>query len=300
MALSKIVGQAELKNLMRVPLLAYQKGHSIGNILLTGPAGNGKTHSASAIAEELKVPFYRIDCASAGKKDLTRTMADASHYSNGFVLNLDELQASVNPTFGNNLLDLLDAEKRQYQINKRGTAETFPRMVVIGTTNEPWRMPKAIDSRFPVMRVRLSTPTDLEIADIMAPRFTKKVPAKMLEAFAMSAGNNARKANGIVSHINLLMELGETFTVESVLTDLAIAYDGAESSHIQILEFLANHQKGEFLGYANQDETARHCRMHKSELKYYVEFLERRDYVCINERSQLEITDVGRQRLEEH
>lgn len=296
MALNDIVGQTNLKNQLRVPILAYQKGLTVGNILLTGPAGNGKTFSAESIADELGIAFRRLDCASQGKKELTYIMANMVRSE--FVLNLDEAQhIGLNGSLAGALLDLLDPKKRQYTVNKRGAPSTFPRMLVIGSTNEPWKMPRAIDSRFPLLRIRLSTPTDEEIAEIMRPRFSADVPSKLITELASAAGNNARKADAIVSHINQLIALDESFTVESVLSDLALSWDGAETAHLEILDFLANNQKGEFFGYANQDETARATRMHKSELKYYIEFLERRDYVVINERSQLEITDTGRQRI---
>lgn len=302
MALDNIIGQQEEKNMLRVPLLAYKAGRSIGNILLTGPAGNGKTHSAECIADELGIPAYRFDVSSSGKKDLTTLLArsiDECRISE-FVLILDEIQSvGTNASLSGALLDMLDTDKRIYQVHKNGNKRAFPRIVIVGCTNEPWKITRALDSRFSLYRIRLTTPTDEEIALIMKPRITGKLDPKMLTAFAVAAGNHARKANGIVDHINTLMDLKEPFTIESVLCDLGLTFDGAQSSHLEILSFLAGNQKGEYMGWATQSETARHARMHLSELKYYIEFLERRGYVVINERSQLEITDNGRNRMEE-
>lgn len=302
MSLANVIGQQDSKNMLRVPLLAYRSGKQIGNILLTGPAGNGKTHMAESIASELGIPQFRFDVSAYGKKDLTRILSQAKQECKGsqFLLILDEIQAiNHNPSLAGAILDLLDVDKRTYPVVKNGFASQFPGLIVIGCTNEPWKIPNAIDSRFSLYRMRLSTPTDLEIAEIMRPQLNHDIDPKMLESLAVAAGNHARKANGIANHVNLLCELGESFTVESILCDLSLQWDGASIAHIQILDFLAGHQKGEFMGWANQDETARFCRMHKSELKYYIEFLERRGYVVINERSQLEITDDGRNRIGE-
>lgn len=300
--LDNIIGQQEAKNMLRVPLLAYKAGRDIGNILFTGPAGNGKTHSAECIAGELGIPCYRFDVSSSGKKELTALMSTANQKvkSREFILILDEIQhVGYNASLAGSLLDLLDTQKRTYSIYKHGSNNDFRRMIVIGCTNEPWKMTRAIDSRFSLYRIRLNTPSDEEIAEIMRPQITADIDPKMLSAFALAAGNHARKANGIADHINTLVQLNEAFTVDSVLSDLGLMFDGASSAHLDILNYLFSHQKGEFMGWANQDETARACRMHKSELKYYIEFLERRGYVIINERSQLEITDDGRERLEQ-
>lgn len=138
----------------------------IGNMLFTGPSGSGKTEFVFRKAEELGIPFYKFDVASAttddkwiGRKDIvvegehaiTRfslseflKWVSADGYAPGVVL-LDEVNR-VHPSRANIIFALLDGSQAIFVPDIAGTVlpdgslhdgyiHVHPHTIVVATAN---------------------------------------------------------------------------------------------------------------------------------------------------------------------
>jgi putative ATPase len=88
-SLDELIGQKHLVGKDGVLSRAIKSG-SIPSMILWGPPGVGKTTIANIVANEVKVPFYRLSAVSAGVKDV-REVIDKAKRQQGAILFIDEI-----------------------------------------------------------------------------------------------------------------------------------------------------------------------------------------------------------------
>jgi len=118
---------------------SYIDQKPIGGVLLYGPSGTGKTEIAHAMADDLNIPFVRLDLESIGSRyahetamNIAKKFSEAASHTGGALLFIDEIDAIAGHRSGMNthdkenvnaLLQELDPKKRP------------PHVLVVAATN---------------------------------------------------------------------------------------------------------------------------------------------------------------------
>lgn len=222
---NEIVGQERAKAMMRRLVDAAKlSGSALDHLLMTGPAGTGKTTFATVIAHELGVGCYQL--AAPVSLDtllmLRRTMQDRE------ILFIDEIhmqavmerrgkEAATQPEV---FLQLLEDK---LLATATGMVE-FPDITVIGATTDPGRLPEPFLDRFPLRpRLQSYSADDLRIIALHnSMALGVDLTAEAATLFAGGARGVPRLVNNYMRNATALVGTGriDTEIAREVLHDL--------------------------------------------------------------------------------
>ena len=140
--LNDIVGQEDTKTVLRT-LIEFSKNKSkaIPHILLSGPAGIGKTSIAQAVAAENSANLFQANCAMIGKSQNLFKIIDEMAEKD--ILFLDENHA-LSKKSSESLYTILE----DFCYYEEGYKVTVPEITIIGASTEIGRLPLPMKSRF--------------------------------------------------------------------------------------------------------------------------------------------------------
>jgi len=158
----------------------------VGGLLITGPAGSGKSTSIPMATRRLGLPLFKMDCATVTdpQKWFGRREVDAAgtHYvksdfvaamESGTVILLDEI-SRLHPHLHNPVMAFLDPSAEVNLSDLNVTIHRHPETVIIATMNQgvqfggTHRMDWAFRERFPYTIERDFPPADVEAEILMS------------------------------------------------------------------------------------------------------------------------------------
>lgn len=222
------IGQEALKNRLKVHIAsAKARQKPLDHVLLTGPAGMGKTTLAALIAAEMDKHLLIIDMPM--KDDDLRAL----NGFNGVVL-LDEIHRGT-PKQQEDLLAFLEHGKLKI---KGRYPMTFVYLTVIGATTEPQKLIAPLKDRF-LIQPRFEDYTDDDMARIvvgMARRVKSGIPYETALGLAGACAGVPRRASHLISAArDLELANGTAPTTEEILTFCELTPDGLSPEHLEYL-----------------------------------------------------------------
>lgn len=185
------------------------KARGIGNLIITGPAGAGKTEGVRRIADELGLPCYKMDCATITTEDkwIGRMAIDhegtkfimSEHlkwlegveYAPGVVL-YDDI-SRLHPRILNILIPILDGSQAIFVPDAGRYVPVHPETIIIATANigaafgGTFELDRAIRERFNFTMERTFPPAGEEVKILTSSTgIDKDKAAKMVEIANMT------------------------------------------------------------------------------------------------------------------
>jgi Holliday junction DNA helicase RuvB len=140
--LNSIVGQETCKEVLQTLVKSSQISNSpVPHILLSSPAGHGKTSIAQALSNDIGSNLFTVNCANIGKSDklfsIIEEMADKD------ILFMDEIHGLTKKT-----CESLYTVLEDFCYYDRGYKVKTPKITIIGASTEIGRLPLPLKSRF--------------------------------------------------------------------------------------------------------------------------------------------------------
>ena len=232
----KIVGQKTVKAILKTSIeAARNRKTSLGHILLSGPAGVGKTTIAEEVASELKSNCKSVFAPGLKKKeDLTSAVLNLETNN---VLFIDEIHA-MPLKMAELLYKAMEEFKMQVCVNNYTVMVPTVPFTLIGATTAPGLVPKPLLSRFRInARLDLYSIEDLAlIAEQMADKQSFKMSKEAAVEIAKRSRGVARLVRNFVDRsIDVTVSKGDTM-VTCVDTDAAFDLLGINSEGLNIFE----------------------------------------------------------------
>ena len=162
-----------------------RKAQAVGNLLITGPSGAGKTEGLRRAAEQAGLPFYKVDCGTITTEDKWIGHKEIDHEGTKFVmsehlrwlegieyepgmLNYDEINR-VNPGRLNILLPILDGSQALMVPDLNRLVRVHPDTIIVATANigaafgGTYVMDRALRERFNYTLEREFPPLEEEV-----------------------------------------------------------------------------------------------------------------------------------------
>lgn len=162
-----------------------RKAQAVGNLLVVGPSGAGKTEGLRRTAEAVKLPFYKLDCATITSEDKWIGHKEIDHEGTKFVLSehlrwlegveyepgilcYDEVNR-VHPSRLNILLPILDGSQAVFVPDLGRLIRVHPETIIVATANigtafgGTFVMDRALRERFNFTLERDFPPADEEV-----------------------------------------------------------------------------------------------------------------------------------------
>jgi ATP-dependent protease Clp ATPase subunit len=162
-----------------------RKAQAVGNLLVVGPSGAGKTEGLRRVAQAVKLPFYKLDCATITTEDKWIGHKEIDHEGTKFVMSehlrwlegveyepgilcYDELNR-VHPSRLNILLPILDGSQAIFVPDLGRLVRVHPETIVVATANigtafgGTYVMDRALRERFNYTLERNFPPADEEV-----------------------------------------------------------------------------------------------------------------------------------------
>lgn len=218
--------KAVVDNLRIAVLAALKRGTQLGHVLLSGPAGVGKTTlGASVIPEELGVGACSYNCTAIDTPQAMVTVL--TQVPPRGILFLDEIHAMA-PAAREHLLTALEDRYVSTTIGDRENESVIrvdlPSFTIIGATTRPGRLDGPTRTRF-THSYTLDLYTSAELAQILhwhAEQQDLKLGPDAAVMLAQASRGIARNA------VNLLLTSSDTALVEH--GDAVIGYDTAQAT----------------------------------------------------------------------
>jgi Holliday junction DNA helicase RuvB len=163
----QVIGQVGPKRQLNIALLAHDQGRKFGNVLLSGPAGNGKTTLAEIVSSELACGFMRF--IGPNESSVKKFQEKLSRLQNHTVIFIDEIhglrkqsQEILYRLMEDGILEVIHGG-----IGGGWTQEElFEHVVVIGATTDPGMLTAPMRNRFQ-MQLRLEHYSEEEMFEIL-------------------------------------------------------------------------------------------------------------------------------------
>ena len=127
------------------------KAQAVGNLLVVGPSGAGKTEGLRRVSETVGKPFYKLDCATITSEDKWIGHKEIDHEGTKFVLSehlrwlegveyepgilcYDEVNR-VHPSRLNILLPILDGSQAVFVPDMGRLVRVHPETIIVATAN---------------------------------------------------------------------------------------------------------------------------------------------------------------------
>jgi Holliday junction DNA helicase RuvB len=227
------IGQTRMKNELNIRIKsAIKMNRPLPHILLTGPAGSGKTTLASIIAEAvdeditvMEMPFSDEDY---------RTLRDHAG-----ILFLDEVQNCT----GAQMQELLCLLDHNYMRPKGKSRLEWEWLTVIAATTDPGALPKPLRDRF-IVQPYFHDYSDQEMNDIaegMAGRLGVEMRDEDYMALGKAAAGTPRRiGHFLTAAFDIYMATDEVPTSAEVLDFMECTTDGLSLYHIEYLKALGD------------------------------------------------------------
>lgn len=241
----QIIGQARAKRLMRLVIDAsLRRGQPLDHVLLTGPAGTGKTTFATVVANELGVDCYEV--AAPVSLDVLLDLREVMQDSD--VLFIDEIHMqAIGERRGKESISAPEVFLTLLEDRRIATSEgmlDYPHITVIGATTDPGQLPDPFVARFPLQpRLERYTEADMRhMARMNADRLGLTVTKAAFGRFARASRGVPRNMNNLMKNAALLADARDRVTVEtakSVIHELNDLTEDGLTRHMQdLLTFL--------------------------------------------------------------
>jgi antitoxin component of RelBE/YafQ-DinJ toxin-antitoxin module len=161
------------------------KAQAVGNLLVVGPSGAGKTEGLKRVGEAIGKPFYKLDCATITTEDKWIGHKEIDHDGTRFVmsehlkwLEAEEYQPGillydevnrVHPSRLNVLLPILDGSQAIFVPDMGRYVKVHPETIIVATANigtafgGTFVMDRALRERFNYTLEREFPPVDEEV-----------------------------------------------------------------------------------------------------------------------------------------
>ena len=189
-----------------------RKAQAVGNLLVVGPSGAGKTEGLRRVAQNVELPFYKLDCATITSEDKWIGHKEIDHEGTKFVLSehlrwlegveyepgilcYDEVNR-VHPSRLNILLPILDGSQAVFVPDLGRLVRVHPETIIVATANigtafgGTFVMDRALRERFNFTLERDFPPQDEEIKVLTS---ATGIPADKAEVIVEIAGKTRTK-----------------------------------------------------------------------------------------------------------
>lgn len=249
-SLEDVIGQSRVKRLLRRMIdAALTRGTPLDHVLLTGPAGTGKTTLSTLIAHELGTDCYQVEAPISTDTLLAlRECASAAD-----VLFIDEIHMQAQQDRRGRSTHM-SPETLYHVLEDRRIVTpdgvlTFPEITVVGATTDVGLLPSPLRRRFPLQpRLEHYTPGDLtKIAEMNARRLGLTLADDVAAMFA-------KASSGFPWQVNSFMRNAASLTTDDVDGELAreviedlnrCTLDGLTFDQQRMLVFLLQHGRRE-------------------------------------------------------
>jgi len=145
-SLDDIVGQVELIDRLRVIIAGCKaRDAKVPHVLLSGPAGYGKSSVARIIASELRVPLVTVSGPTIQKTDrLVKVLARLEHEVVLFIDEIHRLPMAVEEV----LYEAMQEGTLSYVSGGQAITRTLPTLHVVGATTLPGNLSAPLRDRF--------------------------------------------------------------------------------------------------------------------------------------------------------
>lgn len=226
--LDDVIGQEEAVEMIgRMISSSIGRGEPMDHVLLTGPAGTGKTTFANVIANELGTRCFQL--AAPVSLETLLQLAEVMH--DGDVLFVDEIhQQAVMERRGKEsatqpevFLSLLE----DFVVATKMGMVPFPQVTVVGATTDPGRLPDPFLDRFPI-EPRLA-PYSQRALEVMAESSSRALGLTLMpgvsEMFAQAARSTPRILNNYVRNAEALVG-PDRYVVEQIAEEVLFKLNG--------------------------------------------------------------------------
>lgn len=230
------IGQQQLKDRLEVHIQSsLRRIMPLEHVLLSGPAGTGKTTMARLIALCMRDAFTEISCVGLNRKGLVRQLQQFK----GGVLFLDEIHA-LKKADQEMLLSVLS---QNVVIDERGRRWVMPWVTVIAATTERDKLIAPLHDRFPI-KPEFAPYTDSELGEIvsgMASRMEITLDSETTVALGVAAGGVPRNAEEFIVTARDLMITngGKKVGSAAILAVCGVDTDGLNDQHRRYLRILS-------------------------------------------------------------
>lgn len=248
-SLAEYVGQEEVKETLGFAIRAHQRaGTPLPHVLLTGPAGLGKTSLANVIATEFGTALHTT--SGVALRDMDDLYHLCEQISSEDIVFIDEIHAIAKKDVQEALLTAL--EDRAVTFALRGEQPfriPLPPFTLVGATTDPDRLHSAVRSRF-ALAFHLDYYTEAQLFIIVNGMAQKQAYA----LFPAAAKEIARRARGTPRVARHLLDRAwhiayadvKPITTETVLHAARLAgidHTGLTKLDLHILRKLAEMEK---------------------------------------------------------
>lgn len=183
-----------------------RKAQAVGNMLVVGPSGAGKTEGLRRVAETMSFPFYKLDCATITSEDKWIGHKEIDHEGTKFVLSehlrwlegveyepgilcYDEVNR-VHPSRLNILLPILDGSQAVFVPDLGRLVRVHPETIIVATANigtafgGTFVMDRALRERFNFTLERDFPPADEEVKVLTSATGISKDKAEVIVEIA--------------------------------------------------------------------------------------------------------------------